>query len=297
MGCERRIWKFLHFNEMKDAMVLRNGLAPYIYTQVRASLDDSVALLHPMYYEMPDDDAAYTFSTTQYFFGSEMIVAPIATPASTPINGTVSKAVWLPDGEFVDWHAEETYTGPVVVTKTYTHSDIPVFVRAGSLIPMKTMSGVNETSPDLEWTIFTSKVVNSGVGYSYEDDGETDAHRSKTEYAILTAQYNAVPCEHDQGRSRWKEIAFTINTDGGYNSAPTERGHALVLKGVSNVPQDVVVNGVSYKHGASVTTVTSTSNTGAALELSMLLGGSSLKVDVGQHGFKEPLEIHLLFSC
>eukprot|EP01052_Picozoa_sp_SAG31_P062982 SAG31_NODE_21944_length_537_cov_1.123288_2_plen_62_part_01 len=57
--------KFPHFEQMKDAMVLRNSLAPYIYTAARQHYDSGVSLLRPLYWEHPEDDAAYTWADTQ----------------------------------------------------------------------------------------------------------------------------------------------------------------------------------------------------------------------------------------
>ena len=50
---------------MKDAMVLRNGLAPYIYTAVRNAYDTGVGLLRPMYYSHPEAEEAYDYQATQ----------------------------------------------------------------------------------------------------------------------------------------------------------------------------------------------------------------------------------------
>jgi hypothetical protein len=39
----------------------------------------------------------------QYMFGDDMLVAPITEAASAPVNATLTKAVWLPAGTWVDW--------------------------------------------------------------------------------------------------------------------------------------------------------------------------------------------------
>ena len=88
---------------MKDAMVLRNGLGPYIYTAVRKAYDVGVGLLRPMYYSFPEDEESYAFQATQYMFGDEMLIAPITEAAPAPVNATVTKSVWLPEGTWTDW--------------------------------------------------------------------------------------------------------------------------------------------------------------------------------------------------
>lgn len=64
------------------------------------------------------------------------------------------KSTWLPAGEWMSWDGAQVYTGPVVVTNDYGRSDIPLFVRVGAVVPMKTMSSVVATSPNpLVWMV------------------------------------------------------------------------------------------------------------------------------------------------
>jgi alpha-glucosidase (family GH31 glycosyl hydrolase) len=166
VGCERRIWKFQHhFPLMKDAMVLRNGLAPYIYTAVREAFDTGIGLLRPMYYFHPEDDAAYTFAATQYFFGRDLVVSPVTAAApDTPVNGTIMRTIWLPRGKWTDWHGETTYVGPRIVEQGYSQADIPAFVRAGATIPLKTMASVASPVPDpLVWLLFPGGGAGAGA--------------------------------------------------------------------------------------------------------------------------------------
>eukprot|EP01046_Picozoa_sp_COSAG06_P058807 COSAG06_NODE_11942_length_1444_cov_1.823048_1_plen_196_part_10 len=162
IGCERRIWLFPHFEQMKDAMVLRNSLAPYIYTAARQHYDLGVSLLRPLYYEHPEDDDAYTWADTQYYFGDSMLVAPIATAGSSPdpYTGVTHKQMWVPPGTWVEWGGELTHVGPTVLSKNYTLSEIPMLVSAGAVVPLKTMASVSAVRPDpLVWAIFVPNSV------------------------------------------------------------------------------------------------------------------------------------------
>jgi len=75
---ERRIWAYpnKYFEIMKDCINLRYELFPYIYTAARESHDSGVSLIRPMYYENPLNEDAYQYSG-QYYFGNDMIVAPV----------------------------------------------------------------------------------------------------------------------------------------------------------------------------------------------------------------------------
>ena len=56
-----------------------------------------------MYYSFPEVQESYTFQTTQYMFGDDMLIAPITLAASAPVNASLTKTVWLPEGTWVDW--------------------------------------------------------------------------------------------------------------------------------------------------------------------------------------------------
>ena len=94
--CERRIWVFPHFPYMKEAMLLRNALIPYVYTSARRAYDTSISVVHPLYYKYPQVRNAYEYRD-QYMFGSDIIAAPVSTPVDARTNTTQS-AVWLPPG-------------------------------------------------------------------------------------------------------------------------------------------------------------------------------------------------------
>ena len=79
---------------MKEAFLLRNALTPYTYTHARKAYDTGVSLVHPMYYDWPADDDAYTYGDTQYMFGDAILAAPISQGSNQ--NKQVITAVYLP---------------------------------------------------------------------------------------------------------------------------------------------------------------------------------------------------------
>lgn len=70
------------FEVMKEALLLRNALVPYLYTAARNAYDDAVAAVHPLYYDWPELDAAYKYDSAQYLLGEDFLAAPI-TSSST----------------------------------------------------------------------------------------------------------------------------------------------------------------------------------------------------------------------
>lgn len=103
--CERRIWMFPYFEEMRDAMRLRNALGPYLYTEARAFYDTGVAAVHPLYYDFPLDAVLYgageaggaaTVADSEYAFGSAILAAPITAMANVPNASTVGPKIHIP---------------------------------------------------------------------------------------------------------------------------------------------------------------------------------------------------------
>ena len=100
-----------------------------------------------------------------------MVVAPIFAPT---VNGSIEHSVWIPPGGWVRWQTGELHVGPRVMTQEFTQEEIPVFVRAGAVIPLKTMEAVHELAP----RVLVLQIVLPGNGAAaagnttvYEDDG------------------------------------------------------------------------------------------------------------------------------
>ncbi|HEX6880159.1 MAG TPA: TIM-barrel domain-containing protein, partial [Terriglobales bacterium] len=133
---ERRIWAYPaeYAATMRDAYVLRYALIPYIYTASRYTYDTGLSICRPLYYEYPEAPEAYEFSD-EYFFGNDMIVSPIVAPRDKA-TGLAKETIWLPQGTWIEWSSGEKLQGPAKFERTFALDEYPVYVRAGSIIPM-----------------------------------------------------------------------------------------------------------------------------------------------------------------
>ncbi|MBP5225807.1 MAG: hypothetical protein J6336_00305 [Kiritimatiellae bacterium] len=132
---ERRPWKYAdHFFILREAYRLRYRLAPYIYTAARAAYDTGVCLCRPMYYDWPEEDAAYG-AVNQYMFGDDILVAPVTKPVDS-VSKEAEVDVWLPKGTWYDVSTGELVEGGRVLKRGYTIEETPWFVKAGAVIPM-----------------------------------------------------------------------------------------------------------------------------------------------------------------
>jgi len=134
---ERRIWAYPepYSSILRSAFQLRMAMQPYIYTEARHTYDTGVAFFRPLYYDWPEADAAYT-NRDEYSFGSQMIVDPVVAPADK-VSGLSTESVWLPKGEWIEWPTGKHFTGPVTVQRSFSIRQIPVYVKAGAIIPMQ----------------------------------------------------------------------------------------------------------------------------------------------------------------
>ena len=138
---------------MKQYLRLRHSLLPYLYTMNVATHEEGLPLVQPLYYHYPNEEEAYE-AKNQYFFGSELMVAPI-TEALDPVFHSASVSVWFPDGVWYDFFHDWKYEGRGKLTVFRTSQDIPVFARAGAIIPMDAQPQTGVDLPEmLDWHLF-----------------------------------------------------------------------------------------------------------------------------------------------
>ena len=165
-------------------MNLRYRLIPYIYTEYYKYYKFGKPIIEPIYYRYPEliDDVLYN---ENYFFGSTFYVCPIL-HKKEPIMDRVIHKVYIPDGLWYDYFTGKKYPGGKRYVSFYKENEYPVFVKAGSIIPMSS-SESNDTSipKKMEIQVFPG----SSNTYSiYEDDGETTKYKNG-EYAITNIEF------------------------------------------------------------------------------------------------------------
>ncbi len=176
---ERRIWAYPepYSDIMRGVYHLRYALLPYIYTEARRTYDTGVAFLHPLYYDWPEAPEAYT-NKNEYVFGADMIVCPVVAPGDK-ITGFASESVWLPPGDWIEWQTSTHFHGPTTVHRSFSISQIPVYVRAGAIIPEAPPMQYSNQKPldPLILNIFPLADRQSSTYTLYEDAGDSTAYQ------------------------------------------------------------------------------------------------------------------------
>ena len=163
-------WQFGREAEqaMTVALRLRHRLLPYLHTMNHRAAHQGVPLVTPMYYQHPWAEEAYR-ARNQYAFGSQLMVAPITTPADRQLLlGAVT--AWLPPGSWVDVVTELVYDGGREMRLHRGPDSIPVLAPAGAIVVLDAEQPGNAAVNPAELEVLV--VVGSDGSFDLiEDDG------------------------------------------------------------------------------------------------------------------------------
>ena len=241
-GLDRRPWAKPEqiFHAARDAMQLRHALIPYIYSMAWRAHQTGISLVTPMYYGHMDSAEAFE-AQDQYFFGSELLVAPVLKPVSTK-TGLATLKIWFPTGTWFDFFTGEQLAGGKVFKVHATLEDIPVFARAGAIVPLGPKVGWGGIDNPTELDLYVFPGADNRFEL-YEDDGETtDYRRGKYAITAFTLEGNVL----------------TIHPVAGDTTlVPAQRTYRIHLRGVGeNVSASIPGRYESATHTLSLDAVT-----------------------------------------
>lgn len=238
---DRRIWSYSHdyFLIMREAFLLRQSLIPYIYTAARHTYDTGLAMCRPMYYEYPEVEEAYIYKN-QYMFGNDMFVSPI-TEALSEYTQLAHQRIWIPEGEWIEWYSGKRFTGPTLVNRGFALDEIPIYVRAGAIIPMQS-NARNSTVKNLHPVILTFFPGAGGTYKLYEDEGNSTAYQDQA--CSWTTISQRMPDKETL-------LIKICPVKGSYPGMLTKRSYELRLKGILP-PKSVFCNGEEIFYSQNV---------------------------------------------
>lgn len=165
---------------------LRHKLIPYLYTMNYRTYKYGEPLIRPMYYHHPQYNESHFFNRNQYYFGTEMIVAPI-TRKSDRVTNLGSSKVFLPDGDWYDFFNGRKYSGNCCYKIYRTLDEMPVFVKAGGIVPMARLKTWNDTENPEKIDILIFPGADNSFEM-YEDNGNDMEYEknvcSKTAFSL-----------------------------------------------------------------------------------------------------------------
>lgn len=185
---------------------LRYRLMPYIYSIGAATYLHNYTIMRGLVMDFPQDSIARQ-SKEEYLFGPDLLIAPVHT------YGARKKAIYLPtaapDGNkptgWYDLYAGKYYEGGQQITVPAPYGRIPVFVKAGAILPFGKAQQYTDEHLNDTITLRLYKGAN-GQFTLYEDQGLNNGYEK--------GQYSTIQFEYQEKTSR-----LTIHeSKGNYNS-------------------------------------------------------------------------------
>ena len=211
----------------RQAVLLRYSLLPYNYTLAYRQATQGKPLARPMLLERPFD-TAFLRANEQYFWGDEILVAPVVD------KGATSKRIYLPAGNWFNYFTQQVLPGHQWIEQKLAPDYIPAFVRAGSFIPTIEIKN-NTTEYNISPLTITYFAANQPSSYElYEDDGESKNAIATKAFELTTFASSGAT---DAG------LTINISSNGGhYKGQPTHRTVKFSIVGLQNKAYKVFVN-------------------------------------------------------
>jgi alpha-glucosidase len=219
-GYDSEPWRFGKYYEdiIRKYLKLRYELLPFLYTTLEEAHRTGVPLFRPLLLNYQDDANTYNLDD-QFMIGEDLLVAPIVKPDVT------RRLVYLPAGVWYDYWTNKKYTGGTMISVEAPLETVPLFVRAGAMIPTtvpRNYVGEKPGDPIIVNVYPDDKGLASGS--LYEDDGNSPA-------------YKGGMFRRTRMSTRREGSGFVVTfegTDGQYSPGP--RSLNFVLKGHGSTP-------------------------------------------------------------
>lgn len=195
---------------------LRYQLMPYTYTYAHRAAETGEPIARPMLFNYPQYQQAWQ-RDLQYLWGDQLLVAP-NTSAPTPANNKLS--IWLPPGAgWYDFWNDNKLVGGQDIVSALTTGQLPLFVAAGSVLPMALPAlSIGDSRKDvLEIHIYTGA---DGKFVLYEDDEVSEKYQRKA-YSLQEYRY-------DDSR----QALEILPVKGSYQGAIKARRYKIVFHGL-----------------------------------------------------------------
>lgn len=201
---------------------LRYRLLPYSYSLAYAATTQGLPLMRGLWMHHPADPRAVA-ETDQFLWGRDILVAPVTE------KGATSRDCYLPPGVWHDFWTGERHEGGRVVRRGVDLATMPLFVRAGAVIPMGPVRqfATEISAEPLELHVYPGA---DGEFTWYHDDGVSNPPAAQTLFVLNLSWSDAdrrltiTPLEGDWSRDRFP---FTITV---HDEAGDPRPHTVVVQ-------------------------------------------------------------------
>lgn len=248
----REVWRFGEpGDETYDTLVkfdnLRYRLMPYIYSVAWMVTDQSYTMMRGLAMDFADDKEVFN-TNDQFMFGPSILVNPVTKPLKE--MGSPAREVYLPQSEgWFDFWTGQKHEGGQTIDAPAPLSTMPLYVKAGSIIPMGPfVQYATEKSDPIELRVYPGADCEFTL---YEDEGDN---------------YNYENGHYSRIKIKWNdaEKKLTIfDRQGNFAGMPEEHAFNIVIvnmgRGVGLEPEPKPNRSIRYD---GTQTVLSFSNAG-----------------------------------
>ena len=170
---------------------LRYRLLPYIYSLAGRVTTENYTIMRSLAFDFRDDKNVYSIPD-QYMFGPAFLVSPVTEQMYTGSNvatGKTTRNVYLPaSAKWYDFYTGKTYNGGTTVTSAAPIDIIPLYIKAGSIIPMGLVMQYATEKPanKIELRIYTG----ANGRFEYYEDENDNYNYEKGNYATFKLSWN-----------------------------------------------------------------------------------------------------------
>ncbi|HWC98707.1 MAG TPA: TIM-barrel domain-containing protein [Candidatus Sulfopaludibacter sp.] len=148
---------------------LRYRLLPYLYSTVREATFTGMPVIRGLWLHYPKNPAAVARGD-EYLWGPNLLVAPVTE------QGAKERKLYLPEGVWHDFWTDRRIEGGAEITRPVDLETTPLYVRAGSVIPLGPVKQYTAEPVDAATTLRIYPGADSTF-LLYEDDGESFNYR------------------------------------------------------------------------------------------------------------------------
>jgi alpha-glucosidase/alpha-D-xyloside xylohydrolase len=147
---------------------LRYALLPYTYTLAWEARATGMPLMRALWLHYPRDTVARALGG-EYLWGRDLLVAPVFE------KGATARAVYLPEGTWYDWWTGAPERGGRTVTRPVDLATMPLYVRAGAVIPRDPVRQYADQPVSCPTTLRVYRGAD-GAFTLYDDDGASQQY-------------------------------------------------------------------------------------------------------------------------
>jgi len=227
---EPYVWGNVTAGYMRDVLLMRYSVLPYMYTLFYESHAFGRTVVRPLVFEYPKDPLVRGIDQ-QFLVGPALLVSPVLT------QGATSVSAYFPDDTWYDFRTGARVAQAGYVTLNAPISYIPLHIRGGFVLPRQSPSTTTVASRLNPYHLVVALKNGNAAGTLYLDDGESlnsydDSIFNLIKYsAVGSADGSSGTLSSLIAQYKWTESIPNLETIAFYGVAKTQTIPSVVVNG------------------------------------------------------------------